>query len=88
MKAPFKHDFIELYNPTNEDVTLDDFSLTYTNNSGKTIQTFEFNENHVIKANDYFLLRGEATLGNNEIKALVKYLKQMFISILLMLELG
>ncbi len=65
MNAPFKHDFIELYNPTNEDVTLDDFSLTYTNNSGKTVQTFEFNENHVIKANDYFLLRGEATLGNN-----------------------
>ncbi|WP_342431242.1 choice-of-anchor I family protein [Neobacillus sp. FSL H8-0543] len=64
VQAPFKNDFIELYNPTNEDISLDEFALTYTNNSGKTVQTFEFNENHVIKANDYFLLRGEATLGN------------------------
>ena len=62
--APFKYDFIELYNPTNEDLALDNFKLTYTNGSGKTVQTYEFKEGHVIKANDYFLLRGEATLGN------------------------
>lgn len=62
--APFKYDFIELYNPTNEDLALDDFTLTYTNGSGKTVQTYEFKEGHVIKANDYLLLRGEATLGN------------------------
>lgn len=64
VEAPFKNDFIELYNPTNEDVALNGFILTYTNSSGDTVQTYEFNEEHVIKANDYFLLRGEATIGN------------------------
>jgi predicted extracellular nuclease len=64
VKAPYKNDFIELYNPTNEDIDLDEFTLTYTNSKGDTVQTFQFTDGQVIKANDYFLLRGEATLGD------------------------
>lgn len=63
-KVSFKNDFIELYNPTNEDLSLEGYLLTYTNSTGDTVQTYEFNENHVVKANDYFLLRGEAAIGN------------------------
>ena len=63
--APYKYDFIEIYNPTNEEINLEGLSLRYTNNSGKIVQEYKFGSEHTIKANDYFLLRCESTLGND-----------------------
>lgn len=63
--APYKYDFIEIYNPTDEEINLEGLSLKYTNNSGKTVQEYKFESEHTIKANDYFLLRCESTLGND-----------------------
>ncbi len=65
LNAPYMYDFIEIYNPTNEDISLEGLTLRYTNSSGKTVQNYNFVEGQVIKANDYFLLRGETTLGND-----------------------
>lgn len=62
--APYAYDFIEMYNPTDGDIELKGLKLKYTNNSAGTIQEYIFEEEQVIKANDYFLLRCEATVGN------------------------
>ena len=47
--APYKYDFIEIYNPTNEEINLEGLSLRYTNNSGKIVQEYKFGSEHTIK---------------------------------------
>ena len=55
--SPYKYDFIEIYNPTDEDINLEGISLKYTNDSGEIVQQYEFESKDIIKANDYFLIR-------------------------------
>lgn len=62
--APYAYDFIEIYNPTPEQIDLAELKLRYTNNSAGTIQTYTFSAGQVIEAHDYFLLRCESTVGN------------------------
>ncbi|MFC4779496.1 choice-of-anchor I family protein [Paenibacillus sp. GCM10023252] len=62
--APYLYDFIELYNPTGTDIPLTGYTLNYSNKGATTNQSYSFEPGAVIKANDYFLVRNEATWGN------------------------
>lgn len=62
--APFLYDFIELYNPTAQPISLAGYHLRYSNKGATTVQGFDFSEDAVIGPNDYYLVRLEATWGN------------------------
>jgi DNA/RNA endonuclease YhcR with UshA esterase domain len=62
--APYNKDFIELYNPTNQDVVLDGWSVQYASTSGTTWQVTPLAG--TIKAHGYYLIAeaGGATGAN------------------------
>ncbi|WP_171056420.1 choice-of-anchor I family protein [Paenibacillus sinopodophylli] len=66
--APYLYDFVELYNPTAEPISLADYHLKYSNKGATTIQGFDFDQDAVIMPNDYYLVRLEATWGNTSDK--------------------
>ncbi|MDN3018784.1 Ig-like domain-containing protein [Paenibacillus sp. BSR1-1] len=60
--APYKNDFIELYNPTNQDVVLDNWSVQYASYNGATWQVTPLKG--TIKAHGYYLIAEAAGAGN------------------------
>ncbi|WP_088071672.1 DUF4350 domain-containing protein [Gottfriedia luciferensis] len=52
--APYNKDFIELYNPTDQDVVLDGWSVQYASKAGTTWQVTPLNGS--IKAHGYYLI--------------------------------
>ncbi|WP_223592998.1 Ig-like domain-containing protein [Neobacillus bataviensis] len=60
--APYKNDFIELYNPTNEDIVLDNWSVQYASTSGTSWQVTPLKG--TIKAHGYYLIGEGAGAGN------------------------
>lgn len=62
--APYNKDFIELYNPTNQDVVLDGWSVQYASTSGTTWQVTPLAG--TIKAHGYYLIaEAGGTTGAN-----------------------
>ncbi|WP_342043013.1 Ig-like domain-containing protein [Bacillus sp. OTU2372] len=60
--APYKNDFIELYNPTDQDVVLDNWSVQYASTTGTTWQVTALKG--TIKAHGYYLVAEGAGAGN------------------------
>ncbi|MFJ7727984.1 CehA/McbA family metallohydrolase, partial [Neobacillus sp. NPDC097160] len=59
--AIYSNDFIELYNPTNQDVDLKDWSVQYASTKGNTWKLTSISgEKTTIKAHGYFLIQGVA----------------------------
>ncbi|EKN63942.1 Ig domain-containing protein group 2 domain-containing protein, partial [Neobacillus bataviensis LMG 21833] len=59
--ATYSNDFIELYNPTNQDVDLKDWSVQYASTKGNTWKsTSIIGDKTTIKAHGYFLIQGAA----------------------------
>ncbi len=62
--AKYKNDFIELYNPTDQDVSLDGWSVQYASNKGSSFSgTTELSGS--IKAHGYYLIQEKAGSGGN-----------------------
>ncbi|WHY66375.1 lamin tail domain-containing protein [Neobacillus sp. SuZ13] len=62
--APYNKDFIELYNPTNQDVVLDGWSVQYASTTGTTWQVTPLAG--TIKAHGYYLIaEGGGATGAN-----------------------
>ncbi len=57
--APYNNDFVELYNPTNADISLKGWSLQYASKKGtfSSDKYYAFADDAVIKAHDYFLIQ-------------------------------
>lgn len=53
--ATYKNDFIELYNPTEQDITIDGWSVQYTSASGTTYQVTKLAGS--VKAHGYYLVQ-------------------------------
>ena len=68
--APYKNDYVELYNTTSSDIDISRWSLQYYtyNGTGSANNVFVFPENSIIEAEDYFLIQLAA--GTNEASAL------------------
>ncbi|CAM4392090.1 hypothetical protein FHS16_003623 [Paenibacillus endophyticus] len=66
--APYLYDFVELYNPTAEPISLAGYHLKYSNKGATTIQGYDFDQDAVILPHDYYLVRLEATWGNTSDK--------------------
>lgn len=64
--APYKNDFIELYNPTDQDVSLDGWSVQYASSTGASWGVTKLSG--TIKAHGYYLIQEAA--GTNEAAAL------------------
>ena len=64
--APYKNDFIELYNPTDQDVSLDGWSVQYASAAGTTWSAT--NLEGTIKAHSYYLV--EEAAGNGDVALL------------------
>ncbi|MEH7415071.1 Ig-like domain-containing protein [Neobacillus drentensis] len=60
--APYKNDFIELYNPTDQDVVLDNWSVQYASAGGTSWQVTTLKG--TIKAHGYYLVGEGAGAGN------------------------
>src|SRR4051812_8595933 len=60
--APYKNDFIELYNPTDQDVVLDNWSVQYASTTGTSWQVTVLKG--TIKAHGYYLVGEGAGAGN------------------------
>ncbi|MDR6998880.1 lamin tail domain-containing protein [Neobacillus niacini] len=60
--APYKNDFIELYNPTDQDVVLEGWSVQYGSTGGTTWQVTPLAG--TIKAHGYYLVAEGAGAGN------------------------
>jgi predicted extracellular nuclease len=59
--APYKNDFIELYNPTDQDVVLDGWSVQYTSTSGTSWQVTTLKG--TIKSHGFYLVGQAAGTG-------------------------
>ncbi|WML43962.1 lamin tail domain-containing protein [Neobacillus sp. PS3-40] len=60
--APYKNDFIELYNPTDQPVLLDGWSVQYASSSGSTwgVTTLK----GIIQSHGYYLISEAAGTGS------------------------
>ncbi|MFC5130824.1 ExeM/NucH family extracellular endonuclease [Paeniglutamicibacter kerguelensis] len=58
--ASYKNKFVELYNPTNEDIDLSGWSLQYRSATGQVAPTGFAALSGTIKANDYYLVKGNS----------------------------
>ncbi|MGW9551041.1 ExeM/NucH family extracellular endonuclease [Citricoccus zhacaiensis] len=61
--APFTHKFVELYNPSDADVSLDGWSIQYRSSGGTGEPTGVIELSGTIKAGGYYLVQGNAN-GN------------------------
>lgn len=62
--AKYKNDFIELYNPTNQDVNIDGWSVQYASTTGNTWTPT--NLSGLIKAHSYYLVQEAAGTGGTD----------------------
>ncbi|WP_343319220.1 ExeM/NucH family extracellular endonuclease [Arthrobacter sp. TMP15] len=58
--AVYKNKFVELYNPTEADISLDGWSLQYRSATGTVAPTGLTALSGTIKANDYYLIKGNS----------------------------
>ncbi|TCN00981.1 CARDB protein [Paenibacillus sp. BK033] len=56
--ATYSNDFIELYNPTNSDVSLNNWSVQYGSAAGSSALTSKTNLSGTIHAHGYYLIQG------------------------------
>ncbi len=62
--ASYKNKFVELYNPTGTDISLDGWSLQYRSATGETAPTGLAALSGTIKTNDYYLIKGSSNAAN------------------------
>src|SRR6185369_17276769 len=55
--APYKSDFIELYNPTGSDIAMTSWSIQYTSATGNSWGTNQVTFTGVIRSHGYFLIK-------------------------------
>ncbi|POH61330.1 ExeM/NucH family extracellular endonuclease [Arthrobacter glacialis] len=58
--ATYKNKFVELYNPTGADISLNGWSLQYRSTTGQAAPTGLTALTGTIKANDYYLIKGNS----------------------------
>jgi 5'-nucleotidase len=58
--ASYKNKYVELYNPTSADINLTGWSLQYRSSTGQVAPTGLATLSGTIKANDYFLIKGNS----------------------------
>ncbi|MDD4271999.1 MAG: lamin tail domain-containing protein, partial [Patescibacteria group bacterium] len=58
------NDFIELYNPTDADINLSDYSIQYRGGGAHTFEKKDFLSDSVIKAKKYFLIASSEYAGS------------------------
>jgi hypothetical protein len=59
--APYKYDFIELYNPTNQPISLEGWSVQYASATGTSWSSTDLSG--TIKAHGYYLIRGAGNVN-------------------------
>lgn len=62
--AKYKNDFIELHNPTDQDVSLDGWSVQYTSKEGTSFQVTPLSG--TVKAKGFYLIQESAGTGGTE----------------------
>ena len=63
---PYTHKFVELYNPTDAEISLDGMSLQYFSSKGADASNNVSLEGYSIEAGGYFLVRGGTNGSNGE----------------------
>lgn len=65
--ATYTHDFIELYNPTDQDISIDGWQVQYASATGDFGTTNNTKLSGVIKAKGYFLIQQAKGTAGNEV---------------------
>lgn len=62
--ASYKNKFVELYNPTDADISLEGWSVQYRSAGGQVAPTGLAALSGTVKANDYYLVKGSSNADN------------------------